>query len=190
MAGLRILIVVFATVALAACSGPPRTERQLAARSGHGLSLDQRAALLSLRTEIAVPAAPDFDLAGFDVEANPSPFYRLSYRNPRDGTCFDITGAAEGFGGPEMPIVSLPVQLRHLPVTRAVRLYEAADDPLSTSAMNWGPGTILSEEIQLRGMAVTFGSSNANPGCTPLGLRQAARVFASLRLLGDLSQSN
>jgi hypothetical protein len=76
--------------------------------------------------------------------------------------------------------------LRHLPLRGPVRLYEASTDPLSTSAMNWGPGTVLSDEIPLAGMVVTFGSSDARPGCRPMGLRPAAAVFATLRLLADL----
>ncbi|MEM0964384.1 MAG: hypothetical protein AAGK21_17790, partial [Bacteroidota bacterium] len=178
LTGLSVLAACAAPTSEAPPPAPPQPPPPSPAGS---LSAAQEAMLAGLGIPVLVPSA----VAGFglvDIEATTSEFdsfYALRYQRA-DGTCFEVSGAAGGFGGPEYPIVSTDVIVRDLGLS--IRLYEASRDPDATSAQTWGPGTVVSETIGLDGAGAIFRSSDENR-CRPLTLREATPILAGLRLL-------
>jgi len=181
-----------ALVVLSACAGPPPAdgpygpdpyEPELEAAGLGGLTADQQATLRGLPFPVLVPG----ELGGFALERFAADSdgrfgsYALGYRRA-DGACFEVSGANEGLGGPEYPLVSTAVTIRDL--GRTVRVYEAGDDPRGTSAQVWGVGTIVSEFVDLEGAGILF-LSDTQGGCRPLPLEGAAEIVADLRLLPD-----
>lgn len=175
---LRPALLAAGLAALAACSSPPPAEE--AQPQFADLSADQLDHLRALGAPVLLPTvAGDFRLAEF--EAEPGGGYTLDYRR-LDGACFEVSGAPEGFTGPDLPLVSTEVRLSGVPGAPAVRVYQAADDPLATSAQVWGLGTVVSEFIEVDGMTVLFLSDTAG-GCRPVTLDEGAALVAGLRLL-------
>lgn len=184
-------LVLLLVLGVAACSSPPAGGFGQAPAST-GLSADQTADLLALGAPVLVPRDPGaFRLAEVTAErivdaGVASVFYRLQYRRG-DGACFEVSGSNEGLGGPALPLVSRPVRLAALPGRPTVALYQAAGDPAASSAQDWGPGTVVSDYIEIGdleagGMAALFRSAR-DAGCRPLSLDEATPLVASLRLL-------
>ncbi|PAP75180.1 hypothetical protein [Rubrivirga marina] len=188
---MRRLLAAF--VVLSACAGPPSAndpydpdpyEPPPVEEAGlDGLTSDQRASLRGLPFPALVPGdVGAFALDRFAADSD-GRFgnYALGYRRA-DGACFEVSGANEGLGGPEYPIVSTAVTIRDL--GRTIRLYKAGDDPRGTSAQVWGVGTIVSEFVELDGAGILF-LSDTQGGCRPLSLEEAAEFVADLRRLPD-----
>ena len=116
-----------------------------------------------------------------DDAYRPAVSYSVRWRRA-DGACAEVLGSNDGLGGPEYPIVSAEVTLASLPGQPRYRVYKAADDPASSSAENWGPGTVVSDYVEAGDIAVWL-LSNDEDGCTPLALEEGAAVLASLRPL-------
>ncbi len=185
-------LAFLAALALAACAGPPPADgpsgpdpyEPAPEEAGlGGLTGDQLAALRGLPFPALVPGdAGAFVLDRFAADSDGRfGSYALGYRRA-DGACFEVSGANEGLGGPEYPLVSTQVTIRDL--GRAVRVFEAGDDPRGTSAQVWGVGTIVSEFVDLDGAGILF-LSDTQSGCRPLPLEEAAEFVADLRLLSD-----
>lgn len=178
----RLPALLAAITLLAACAAPPpapdETEPAIA-----GLSAGQLAQLRALGVPVLIPGdLGAFQLEGFEVDRQgPSATYAMGYRRA-DGACFEVSGATDGLGGPGFPLVSTAVRLVNVPGAPAVRVYEAADDPLATSAQVWGVGTVVSEFIELDGMTALF-LSDTVAGCRPVTLEEGAEIVSALRLL-------
>lgn len=184
---MRLLLVSLA--ALAACAAPPATDGPYGPAPSvpedeatvGGLAPDQMAALRGL----GVPALVPGDVGAFVLdrfEADRGTYgtnYALGYRRA-DGACFEVSGSNEGLGGPAFPLVSTEVRIADL--GRTVRIYQAADDPAATSAQVWGVETVVSDFVELDGIAVLFLSDTAS-GCRPVSLEEATAIVADLRLL-------
>ena len=112
--------------ALAACSTPtPRSPRSTPTPrpsapdttmpSPGGLSAAQIDNLSGLGVPVLIPATPGaFDVANVAVErSGPTASYAIDYRRA-DGVCFEVSGGNDGFGGPEMPLVSTDVRVADL----------------------------------------------------------------------------
>lgn len=177
-------------VALAACSSPapdggraPYDPEDPSGPQVADLSASQFAQLRDLGVPVLVPEGVDgYRLAFFEVnQAAAASTYRLSYQRP-DGACFEISGATEGLGGPAFPLVSTEVRLRDVPGQPVVRVYEAADDPLATSAQVWGVSTIVSDYVAVDGMNVLFLSDTVD-GCRPVSLQEGTEIVAGLQML-------
>lgn len=180
LAALPLLVFSYACVAPAAVPAAPATDPAREA----GLSEAHLAELRALGMPLAVPVLPEgWALRALQTDADAGgAYYALVYGRAADGACFAVSGASDGFGGPEFPIVSAGVRLASLPRAPLARLYQAADDPLATSAQNWGVGALISEFVALDGLFVTF-SSTPDEGCRALSLEEGAALFATLRLL-------
>lgn len=163
-----------------------------------GLTPAQASALLEFDAPILLPRAMDgwtvdrvetIDLVEIE-ETIPETIpivvgYIVRWKRP-DGACVEVSGTGDGLGGPEYPIVSREVTLRELPGAPRYRVFKAADDPASTSAQNWGPGTVLSEVVEVgteAGYKAFYFYSRSEDGCRPLSLDEASPLFASLRPL-------
>ena len=168
---------------LAACSSAPRdTFPPPDPSSGvGGLTADQEADLRALGVPVLVPSDPgDFWLANLavertDVVAN----WALDYHRD-DGACFEVSGGNDGFGAPDMPLVSTEARITDLRQT--VRVYQAADVPGATSAQVWGLRTVVSDIIDLDGAAALM-LSDTEGGCQPVSLEEGARIVSGLVLL-------
>lgn len=174
-------------LALAACASPPREADPLdggltAPRMGD-LSDGQVAQLRGLGVPVLVPGpVGDFRLSVFEVNASAtSVSYRLDYRRP-DGACFQVSGANEGLGGPDYPLVYTEVQIDQIPGRPGVRVYEASDDPAATSAQVWGVQSVVSEYLEMDGMVVQFLSDTVG-GCVPVTLGEGAALVAGMRMI-------
>ena len=178
---MRLLPLLSLTLVLAACSSAPREPLPPLAPPVGGLSADQEASLRGLGVPVVVPGEPvGFTLASLETDRQgPTASYTLAYRRD-DGACFTIFGGNDGFGGPEMPLVSTQVRVADL--GRRVRVYQAADDPGATSAQVWGLNTVVSETMDLDGAAALF-LSDTQGGCRPVSLEEGARIVSGLRLL-------
>ena len=185
------LLSLLLVAALAACSTPtPRPSApDTTMPSPGGLSAAQIDNLSGLGVPVLIPATPGaFDVANVAVErSGPTASYAIDYRRA-DGVCFEVSGGNDGFGGPEMPLVSTDVRVADL--ARTVRVYQAADEPGATSAQVWGLGTVVSDFIELDGAAALF-LSDTEGGCQPVTLQEGTQIVSSLVLLapngvGDL----
>lgn len=182
------LLVVLALV-LGACASPGRSAPDT---PGSGLSAAQAAELVALGVPVLIADDLDrFRLTEFSADRTVSPgftavSYRLGYRRD-DGACFEVYGGNDGFGGPDLPLVSQAVRLAALPGRPTVELYRAADDPSATSAQDWGAGTVISDYIEVgdaeAGGTVSLFRSASGSGCRALSLAEAAPIFARLRLV-------
>lgn len=148
-----------------------------------GLSASQADQLRGLGVPVLVPDVGDaYRLSVFAVnQYGAGADYRLSYERA-DGACFEVSGAVDGFGSPEWPLVSIETRGPGLPGQPTVRVYQAADDPLATSAQVWGVGTVVSDFIEVDGMTVLF-LSDTQGGCRPVTLEEGVEIVSGLRLL-------
>ncbi len=189
---------LLALLVLAACAAPADREdpyqpdRPVEADVPQGLTPDQAESLMNLGIPVVVPSAPGaFEVVGVRAQATAGfADYDITYRRA-DGACFEVYGGVDGYGGPELPIVSTEVQVPGLGQT--VRVHQASSDMGATSAMDFGPGTVISSEIWLDNAAATF-RSVAEDGCRALSLDEAVplvrsliRIAPSSRPIGDVS---
>ncbi len=146
-----------------------------------GLTDDQSDQLLALGVPVLVPAVLDaFELAYFEAgRVGTGASYALGYRRS-DGSCFEVSGGNDGFGGPELPLVFTKAHIADLGQT--VLVYRAADVPDATSAQVWGINTVVSDFIELDGAAALF-LSDTEGGCRPVSLDEGAQIVSGLRLL-------
>ena len=176
---MRLLLLA---VALAACSSPPHTvpPPETDVLPG-GLTAEQAADLRVLGVPVLVPGDPGaFRLATLAVERSGSAaHWALDYRRA-DGACFEVSGGNDGFGGPEMPLVSTEAVIAGL--GQRVRVYQAADVPGATSAQVWGLRTVVSDFITLDGGSALM-LSDTEGGCQPVSLEEGARIVSGLVLL-------
>ncbi len=181
------LAPLFLAVALAACSAPRPSgpDASPTTPAVAGLTEGQLDQLQALGVPVLVPDVPgDYRLTVFEVnQYEGAGDYRLSYERA-DGTCFEVSGVTEGLGGPEWPLVSVETRVSSLPGQPLVRVHEAADDPLATSAQVWGVSTVVSDFIEVGGMNVLF-LSDTHDGCRPVSLAEGADLVAGLRPLAS-----
>lgn len=168
---------------LSACSSAPRDTAPptpLAPAVG-GLTADQRDDLRALGVPVLVPGDPgSFRLVDVMMDrSNATASWALDYRRD-DGACFEVSGGNDGFGGPDMPLVSTEARIADL--GRTVRVYQAADIPGATSAQVWGLSTVVSDFIDLDGAAALV-LSDTQGGCRPVSLREGAEIVSGLVLL-------
>ena len=184
---LALILAASALLAVSACSAPSRDAlpgRDFPARDEvevQGLTADQTGQLLALGVPVLVPGDPGaFELAYFEAgRVGAGASYALGYRRS-DGACFELSGGNDGFGGPELPLVSTEARIADL--GRTVRVYQAADVPGATSAQVWGVNTVVSEFVDLDGAVALF-LSDTEGGCRPVSLEEGARIVSGLRLL-------
>ncbi|WP_420456291.1 hypothetical protein [Rubrivirga sp.] len=183
---MRALLLVL--VVLSACAGPSSAPPiDDPGPDSSGLDADQMDALAGMGIPVLVPGAVGaFELVRFEAESDGAyGRYALGYERA-DGACFEVSGTNEGLGGPDWPLVSTEVQVADL--GRAVRVYEASDDPGATSAQVWGIGTVVSDIVDVDGTGVLFLSDTVG-GCRPVSLTEAAALVADLRLLSAVPTS-
>ena len=175
---------------VAACSSPllggpppPESGSDPALPPPGDLSRSQADQLRGLSFPVLVPGETgEFRLTVFEVnQSATSASYRLDYQRP-DGACFQVSGATEGLGGPDYPLVSLDVRIASVPGAPVVRVYQAADDPGATSAQVWGVNAVVSEYVTMDGMSVHFLSDTVG-GCRPVSLEEGAALVAGLRMV-------
>ncbi len=174
----RLLALAFV---LAACSAPRDANPPPTALGG--LTAQQADDLRALGVPVLVPGDPGaFRLTGLAAERTGSTArWAVDYQRD-DGVCFEVSGGNDGFGGPDMPLVSTEASIRDL--GRRVRVYQAADVPGATSAQVWGLRTVVSDFIDLDGAAALL-LSDTEGGCTPVSLDEGARIVSGLvRLTG------
>ncbi|MEM1054236.1 MAG: hypothetical protein AAGI52_01820 [Bacteroidota bacterium] len=156
-----------------------------------GLTAAQARDLLALGAAVLLPRAMDawtVDRATTDTEYRPAVGYEVRWRRA-DGACVTVRGANDGLGGPGYPEASTEVALAELPGMPTVALYRASMEPTSDEAQNWGPGTVISDYVEVgEGDAMMFVTlhSNDEDGCRPLALDTAAPILAGLRPLEPL----
>ena len=189
----RLALLALA-VAFAACTPPspgPGHASRPAPDPDAGLMLSdaQRARLDALGLPLALLRPGDgwtADRVTAERFAPGAESYAVRWRRA-DGACIEVNGATDGIGGPEFPIESVEVRLSAMPGAPPVRLYRASDDPAATSAEVWGPGTVVSDFIEVGTpggpMFVTLRSA-AEDGCTALTLERVARLAATLHVAG------
>ncbi len=175
-----------ALVFLAACAAPPPVDAPADApvpSARDGLTADQRDALRALRLPVVVSADPGaFTLDRFEAGADETgASYILGYRRA-DGACIEVSGTTDGVGAPPFPLVSTRT---HVPaLSRTVAVYQAADDSGATSAQVWGAETVVSDVIDLDGLAVLV-LSDTHDGCSPVSILDAAAFVSTLAPLAD-----
>ena len=188
----RLLAIAALTSALlAACAGPRDSYPDDAFPDGDpaeglgGLTADQSAQLQALGVPVVVPGETyGFALAVVEAgrQGAGAVRYALDYRRS-DGACFEVSGGNDGFGRPDLPLVSTEVRVDGLG-GRSVRVYQAADVPGATSAQVWGLGTVVSDFVDLDGAAALF-LSDTQGGCRPVSLEEGAQIVSGLRLLAS-----
>ncbi|WP_412061685.1 hypothetical protein [Rubrivirga sp. IMCC45206] len=176
-----VALVLLLAGALAACAAPPSAyvpDELPAPPARDGLTADQRDALRALRLPVVVPSDPGaFALDRFEAGADETgASYILGYRRA-DGVCLEVSGTTDGIGAPPFPLVSTRVRVPAL--GRSVTVYQAADDPLATSAQVWGVETVVSDVLDLDGLAVLV-LSDTHDGCRPAAIDDAAAFVATL----------
>ncbi|WP_412069569.1 hypothetical protein [Rubrivirga sp. IMCC43871] len=171
---------------IAACAAPPPVYVPAdapAPPARDGLTADQRDALRDLRLPVIVPSDPGaFELDRFEAGADATgASYILGYRRA-DGACLEVSGTTDGIGAPPFPIVSTRVRVPAL--GRSVTVYQAADDPLATSAQVWGVETVVSDVIDLDGLSALV-LSDTHAGCRPVSIEDGAAFVATLAPLSS-----
>ena len=153
-----------------------------------GLAEAQARALLALDAPVLLPRAmPGWTVTEARAESGiPGVVdYTVGWKR-EDGACVRLLGTNDGIGGPEYPGLSAEVSLAALPGPPPARVYKAGTDPGSESAQNWGAGTVISDYVEIGkegGWMAVWLYSSSDDGCTPLGLREAASLLASLQFL-------
>lgn len=134
---------------------------------------------------LGVPVLVPGNLSGFWLEnvaverIGTTANWAIDYRRD-DGACFEISGGNDGFGAPDMPLVSTEARISSLRQT--VRVYQAADVAGATSAQVWGLRTVVSDIIDLDGAAALM-LSDTEGGCLPVSLDEGAQIVSGLVLL-------
>ncbi|MEL6616157.1 MAG: hypothetical protein AAFQ43_10485, partial [Bacteroidota bacterium] len=177
-----------------AAASPEADTPEARARAA-GLSAEQAREIASIRAPIALPA----HMNGWTVDRvvidepmmgdAPMGLVSTSVRWRRgDGACAEIHSSNDGLGGPDLPILSATVRLSQMPGAPEATVHKAADDPAATSAQSWGPGTVVSDYVEVGDEAESLAIwliSNDDGGCRPLALEEAAGILARLRPLRD-----